>query len=148
MLIIFSLPLWAQQTAVITAAVPAAIANDEKLSFVGMTLSELIERFGTPKAALAARGNEQWQDDVIFQYNEGDFYIHRDRVWQVMLSSACGVSNRDRKAAVLLALGNTAQDRGDYILLPISGKDWPLMLRVNMNNSGQVSAIYIYRSDF
>jgi hypothetical protein len=140
LLIIFSLPLWAQQ-------IPAA-TNDEKLSFVGMTLSELIERFGAPKAALSARGNEQWQDDVIFQYNEGDFYIHRDRVWQVMLSSACGVSNRDRKAAVLLALGNTAQDRGDYILLPISGKDWPLMLRVNMNNSGQVSAIYIYRSDF
>jgi hypothetical protein len=138
LLIIFTLPLCAQQTAV----------NDEKLSFVGMTLADLIERFGTPKTVTAERGNEHWQDDVVFQYNEGDFYIHRDRVWQVMLPSACGVSNRDRKAVVLLVLGDTAQDRGDHILLPISGKDWPLMLRLNMNNSGQVSAIYIYRPDY
>jgi hypothetical protein len=113
-----------------------------------MTLPELIERFGTPKTAIAVRGNEQWQDDVVFQYTEGDFYIYRDRVWQVMLSSACGISNRDRKAAVLLVLGNTAEDKGDHILFSISGKSWPLMLRVNLSNSGLVTAIYIYRPDF
>jgi hypothetical protein len=136
LLIILAFPLWAQNT------------NDEKLSYVGLTLTQLSERFGVPKTVLAVRGKEEWQDDVVFQYTEGDFYIHRDRVWQVMLPSACGVSNRDRKAAVLLALGNTAQDRGDHILFPISGKDWPLMLRLNMNNSQQVTSIYIYRPDF
>jgi hypothetical protein len=136
LLIILAFPLWAQNT------------NDEKLSYVGMTLTQLSERFGVPKTVLAARGKEEWQDDVVFQYSEGDFYIHRDRVWQVMLPSAYGVSNRDRKAAVLLALGNMAQDRGGHILFPVSGKDWPLMLRLNMNNSQQVTSIYIYRPDF
>jgi hypothetical protein len=136
LIIIFTFPLFAQQS------------NEEKLSYVGMTLTELIERFGAPKTALAVRGNEQWQDDVVFQYNEGDFYIHRDRVWQVMLPSAFGFSNRDRKAAALLALGNSAQDRGDHILFPVSGKDWQLMLRVNIGNTGQVTAIYIYRPDY
>jgi lipopolysaccharide export system protein LptC len=138
LLIILTFPLWAQQTAV----------NDEKLSYVGMTLAQLFENFGVPKTVLAARGNEYWQDDVVFQYNEGDFFLHRDRVWQVMLTSACGIANRDRKAVVLLTLGNAAQDMGDHILLPVSGKDWPLMLRVNISSSGQVSAIYIYRPDY
>jgi hypothetical protein len=136
LLIILAFPLWAQSD------------SDEKLSYVGMTLADLFDSFGVPKTVLAARGNEYWQDDVVFQYNEGDFFIHRDRVWQVMLPAACGIANRDRKAAVLLTLGNSAQDRGDHVLFPISGKGWPLMLRVNISNSGQVSAIYIYRPDY
>jgi hypothetical protein len=98
-----------------------------------MTLAELIGSFGAPKTVLSVRGIEQWQDDVVFQYSEGDFYIHRDRVWQVMLPSVYGFSNRDRKAVVLLTLGNKAQDMGNHILFPVSGKDWPLMLRVNMS---------------
>jgi len=125
-----------------------AVNIDEKLSFVGMTLAELIERFGAPKTVIAARGNELWQDDVIFQYNDGDFYIYGDRVWQVKFTSALGISNKDSKAAVLRVLGNNADDMGDHALLQVSGMNWPLMLRVNFNNSGQVSAIYLYRPDF
>jgi hypothetical protein len=121
---------------------------EEKLSFIGMTLEELIGRFGVPKTVIAARGNELWQDDVIFQYNDGDFYVYRDRVWQVKFVSALGISNKDGKAAVLRVLGNNADDMGDYALLQISGMNWPLILRVNFNNSGQVSAIYLYRPDF
>jgi len=138
LLLFFTFPLWAQSQA------PA----DEQLALVGIRLTELIERFGTPSAVLTARGNEAWQDDVVFQYAQGDFYINRDRVWQVKLASACGVSNGDRKAVALLVLGEGTQDKGDHLLLPINGKDWPLMLRVNLNSTGQVSAIYIYRPDF
>jgi hypothetical protein len=134
----FSLPLFAQQ----------AINNDERLSYVGLTLPELIGRFGIPRTVVAARGLELWQDDVIFEYAEGDFYIYRDRVWQVRLASMYGISRNDRKAAVLLVLGDNAEDRGDYVLFPISGRNWPLMLRVNLNDSGLVSEIYIYRPDF
>jgi hypothetical protein len=137
LLLLFVFPLWAQEQ-----------AADERLSFIGMRLAELIERFGPPGMVLAARGYEIWQDDVVFQYAEGDFYIYRDRVWQVKLASVCGVSNGDRKAVVLLVLGNAAEDRGDYMIWPVAGKDWPLTLRVNFNNTGHVSAIYLYRPDF
>jgi len=123
-------------------------AAGEPLSFVGMTLADLVERFGTPAAVFAARGNEPWQDDVVFQYAGRDFYIYRDRVWQVKLISAFGVSNGDTRTAALAALGNTAQNRGDHALLPVSGANWPLMLRVNFNETGLVSAIYIYRPDY
>ena len=135
--LLINIPLWTQ-----------SIGSSEQFSFVGMTLAELIELFGAPRAVIAARGSEHWQDDVIFQYADTDFFIHRDRVWQVRLPAIQGIRTRDRKAAVLLTLGDTAEDMGDYILFPVSGRDWPLMLRVNLNNSGQVSAIYIYRPDF
>jgi len=55
---------------------------DALLSLVGLRLDELIARFGVPRAVHAVRGAEEWQDDVVFVYSQGDFYIHRDRVWQ------------------------------------------------------------------
>jgi len=121
---------------------------DEPFSFVGLRLAELIERFGVPKAVFASRGNELWQDDVVFQYDEGDFYIYRDRVWQVRLSSVNGVSVRDRKQVALLVMGDDVRDMGDHLLLPVSGNSWPMMFRVNISPEGLVSAIYIYRSDY
>jgi hypothetical protein len=113
-----------------------------------MRLAELIERFGPPETVSTARGGEVWQDDVVFHYSEGEFYIFRDRVWQVKLTAAFGVSLKDPKAVALLLLGNEVQDLGDHLLLPLPGGGWPLTLRVNFSNTGLVSAIFIYRPDF
>ena len=135
LLLLIAIPLWPQE------------------ELVGMKLADLIGRFGAPKAVLAARGNEPWQDDVVFQYAEGDFYVFKDRVWQVKLASAYGISIGDPKQAAVLVMGNTAEDRGDYLLMPVSsnqssGASWPLMLRVNLDNAGKVNSIFIYRPDF
>ena len=124
------------------------LSLDEQYSFIGLTLAELIERFGPPRTVFAARGNEIWQDDVVFQYTSVDFYIFRDRVWQVRFASTHNIANGDSKTNVLWALGSRAQDWGAYILMPITDRDWPLTLRVNFNASAQVSAIFLYRSDF
>jgi hypothetical protein len=139
LLLFFTLPLWPQEQ---------VGAATDPFSFVGIKVAELIERFGPPIAVFAARGNEIWQDDVVFQYTGGDFYIFKDRVWQVKLASAFGINSGDPKQAALLVLGAKAQDRGDYLLMTVSGKDRPLMFRVNINNAGRVAAIFIYRPDF
>jgi len=141
-LIIFSFPLNAQNQPVY-----AGLSNDERLSFVGMMMADLLEKYGPPRSVVADRGSEVWQDDVVFQYNGADFYIYRDRIWQVRLSSTHGVSDGDRKAVVLLTLSG-AEDKGDHALFAITGRDWPLMMRINFNSAGQVAAIYIYRSDY
>jgi len=120
---------------------------DEQFSLVGLKLSDLIANFGPPGTVYAARGVELWQDDVVFQYTGKDFFIYKDRVWQVKFSSVFGISLNDPKQAAILKLGATAVDNGDHALLPISGGDWPLMIRVNFSN-GLVSAIYVYRSDY
>ena len=124
------------------------LSVNEQHSFIGMTISELVERFGPPRTVASARGIELWQDDVVFQYTGVDFYIYRDRVWQVKFLTTYGISNGETKAAVLLTLGNNVQDMGNHLLLPIAGNNWPLMLRVNFNNTGQVNAIYLFRPDF
>jgi lipopolysaccharide export system protein LptC len=139
LLLIMSFIAWPQEQLVNT---------DERLSFVGMRLAELIEYLGPPEMVYTARGIEVWQDDVVFHYTEGDFYIFKDRVWQVKLTAAFGLSLKDSKAAALLLLGKEVLDMGDYLLLPLPSGDWPLMLRVNFNNAGLISAIYIYRPDF
>jgi hypothetical protein len=134
-LLIVGPPLWSQSL------------NDDIISNIGLKLEDLLTRFGTPKAVQAARGDEDWQDDVVFVYNEWDFYIYRDRVWQIGIKSGYGVKIGDAKAAVLLALSDKARDEGDYLLYPIAGGAWPLSLRINFT-AGKISGMFVYRTDF
>ena len=121
--------------------------QDEPLSYIGMRLDELFRRLGPPQSVYAVRGEEQWQDDVVFKYSEGDFYIYRDRIWQVGLRSAYGMKVGDTRAVALLALGNNVYDQSDYILYSFPGGAWPLSLRVNFRE-GLISAIFVYRPDY
>ena len=79
---------------------PAQGSADE-LSLVGITLNELILRFGVPRSVSAARGLEEWQDDVVFEYGDRDYYVYKDRVWQVALKAAMGLKAGDSREAVL-----------------------------------------------
>ena len=133
-------PLWSQAR--------ERAGADDPILFVGMKLEEMINRFGPPQAVYAARGSEEWQDDVVFVYSEGDFYVYKDRVWQIGLKAAYGIELGDARPVVFLVLGDEAKDEGYHVLLSIPGSGWPLMLRVNINGSGAVSAIFIYRPDF
>ena len=121
--------------------------NDEPFSFVGLRLDDLIMRFGIPQTVYAARGGENWQDDVVFVYNEGDFFIYRDRVWQIGVKSAIGMRIGDAKAVAFLVLGEDLQDQGDYLLYSFSGRGWPLSLRINLSGD-RISAIYVFRPDY
>jgi hypothetical protein len=49
---------------------------------------------------------------------------------------------------VLLALGKEVEEHGHYLLLPLRGGSWPMSLRVNLGDSGLVTAIFLYRNDF
>ena len=112
-----------------------------------MRLDGLFARLGPPQSVSAARGDERWQDDVVFLYNEGDFYIYQDRVWQIGLKSAYGMRIGDSRAVALLVLGANARDEGDYMLYSFPGNAWPISLRVNFSE-GRISAIFLYRPDY
>jgi hypothetical protein len=137
-LFVCAAPLWPQEGG--AAADPAAL--------IGLRLEALLSRFGAPRAVYAARGTEEWQDDVVFVYGEGDFYVFRDRVWQIGLKSYRGIKIGDSKPAAMLILGGEARDEGGSIVLPLPSKDWPLALRIGLNSAGFVSALHVYRSDF
>jgi hypothetical protein len=125
-----------------------AALNAEPASLIGLSLENLLSRFGIPRTVYAARGNEEWQDDVVFVYEAADFYVFKDRVWQVGLKTAYGVRLGDPRPAVLLTLGEGVRDFEDYVLLELPSGPWPLAFRVNLDGSGFVSALFVYRSDF
>jgi hypothetical protein len=126
---------------------PRAEATIDAVSLIGMDISELVENFGAPDAVYASRGIEPWQDDVVFEYSGVDFYIYKDKVWQLSLDAGYGISKGDPRAAVLLVLGEAAQDNEKYILGRLRDTSWPVEWRFNIEN-GRVSAIYLYRMDY
>lgn len=126
---------------------PRAEAALDAVSLIGMDVAELIESFGPPDAVYPSRGIEPWQDDVVFEYSGVDFYLYKDKVWQLSLDSGRGISRGDPRAAVLLVLGEAAQDNEKYILGRLRDTSWPLEWRFNIED-GRVSAIYLYRMDY
>jgi len=144
LLILFlSFPMWAQERPLNTG-----LSNEEQYAFIGMMIDEVIEKYGPPRSVAAARGVDLWQDDVVFRYTGIDFYIYIDRVWQVKFSTTHNVSINDKKAEVLLTLGETAEDKEDHVLFSIEGLNWPLMLRINFNENENAVSIFLYRSDY
>jgi hypothetical protein len=118
-------------------------------SLIGLTLEGLVSQFGIPESVYALRGLEAWQDDVVFVYKDGDFYIYKNRVWQISVKAAYGIKIGDPVTQVSLTLGEEAiRYFDDYCLFTLPGRAWPLTLRVNFDRLQSVSAIYIYRSDF
>jgi hypothetical protein len=143
-LFFMALSLWAQGNEQ-AGSLPSA--NGEPFSLVGMTLDELVGRFGAPRSVHAARGIEEWQDDVVFVYEHGDYYVYRDRVWQLALKSVMGVKAGDSRAAVSLVLGSKAVSRLDSIFYPLDGRSWPMTLRCDFDKDGRLLLIFIYRTD-
>jgi hypothetical protein len=125
----------------------AQTGNVEPASLIGLNLENLIGRYGVPQLVYAARGLEEWQDDVVFSYPWAELYIYRDHVWQAAVQSVFGVRVGDPKAVALLVLGEAASDYGTYLQCPLEGQGWPMSLRCNLDNAGKITAIFISRSD-
>jgi hypothetical protein len=125
-----------------------AVSEADPALWIGMNLPALLARFGVPRSVYAVRGTEEWQDDVVFVYDHGDFYIFKDRVWQVGLKSVYSVQAGDSRETALFILGEKTENRESYLLCSLPGGSWPLALRCNFDENGKVSMIFIYRSDF
>ncbi|MCL2832708.1 MAG: hypothetical protein FWD78_06025 [Treponema sp.] len=127
-------------------APPVTAAEDPAL-YIGMTLTDLIGQLGIPRSVYSSRGLQEWQDDVVFVYDYGDFYIYGDRVWQLAVKSAYLIRIGDPMAAVFLSYGDVVPGNSDYAVFPLKGYSWPLSLRFNSDAAGRVQMIFIYRSD-
>jgi hypothetical protein len=123
-------------------------AQEDPAEIVGLTLMSVYARYGIPESVYAVRGAEEWQDDVVFVYQDWDLYVFRDRVWQVGLKSALGINLGDSAGMVFLMLGEGVQVFDGYLLYSLPPRSWPLQLRLDLDEAGKVTAIYVYRSDF
>ena len=124
----------------------------DEASYVGMTLEELIIRFGIPRSVHAARCLYEWQDDVVFVYNTADFYIYRNRVWQVGLTSYMGVNSGDHGQIIPLIMDaapgfSMLESPSNFIAYYMYERSWPMILRFDLTETGRVRGIFIFRSD-
>jgi hypothetical protein len=126
----------------------AQSGGEEPFGLIGLTLAETLSRFGPPKSVYPVRGREEWQDEVVFEYEDRDIYVYRDRIWQLGLKTAYGLTLGDPRRLVLLVLGEDARIFPGYVLAPLSQGSWPLSLRVNLDSQDRISGLFIYRSDF
>jgi hypothetical protein len=145
--LVMLLPLAAQESASPDTGLPPDGEN-----MVGLTLKEVFAYFGQPDTVHAVRGAEEWQDDVVFVYagRKLDVYIYKDRVWQVRAETALGLKKGDRKATLLALSDNldgTIEDKDNYVLYRYPKTVWPKYARFNLDSSGRISTIYIYRPD-
>ena len=145
MFILIIVPLWPQAELNLSPV-------DDPASYIGLTLREVILRFGVPRAVYPVRGLEEWQDDVVFIYDEGDFYIYKDRLWQAGLKQAWGIKIGDSRAVVSLIMNSRSpssieETAGDSVFYLLNDGAWPLMFRFEFDSSGLVRAIFIYRTD-
>jgi hypothetical protein len=146
---IISLRIFACAALLFCGLLPVSAQNADSgpENLVGLNLAELFSRFGVPKEVYSVRGAQEWQDDVVFVYPEGDFYLYRDRVWQVGVKNFRGIRMGDPRPAAILSLGEGAREFSDSVVWSLRQSPWPLDVRLNFNSAGAVSAIFLYRPD-
>ncbi len=115
---------------------------------IGSTLQSIITQFGSPLAVYAVRGQEPWQDDVVFSYDGIDLYWYQNRVWQIGIPRGFGVKKGDAKETVLALLGEPLIQQDTYLVYRLPSRGWPLRLRVLLSESYTVQSLYVYRPDF
>lgn len=146
--VLCQLPLAAQQDEANQEQPVTANNDNDPVLLIGISIKDIIARFGPPDAVYPIRGAAEWQDDVVFEYKSADFYLFKDHVWQIGLKQANGIRLGDAKMAISLVHGNVIEDKGTYITAPVLNRAWPIQYRYNVDAKGKISAIFLYRVDF
>jgi hypothetical protein len=142
--------------AAILALLPVSFspaAEREPVSWIGLELKNAYDSFGPPQEVFTFRGQEEWQDNVVFFYPDFVYlFWYRDRVWQVRCDaryrgSLFGLTLGMEREAVKRALGRPVKEQGESIYFDIDTLKYPI--RVRLVFSGQTLCdVYMYRSDF
>jgi hypothetical protein len=124
-------------------------------ALVGLTLPEAFERFGPPQRVFAARGEESWQDDVVFFYS-GHLYLfwYQERVWQARVDehhaggflAAWRLSMGAGREEVLGLLGPPMRELADSLVYHLEDRGYPVRLRLYFRE-GLLADAYCYRGD-
>ena len=125
------------------------------VSRLGWTPDEAIDALGPPVNMFPYRGTSETEDNVVFFYPDHSYlFWFRDRVWQARVDSRWegdidGVSMGMTLDEVLGVWGRDPINRNDPAptwTLPDRG--YPVRIRLYFNQSGKLSDIYVFRSDW
>jgi hypothetical protein len=137
---------WAQEPARQELDLPA---------LVGLTLPEALARFGAPEQVFAARGEESWQDDVVFYYPDHLYlFWYQSRVWQVRVDelhaggflASRALAMGARREEVLGLLGPPMRELDESLVYHLEDRGYPVRLRLYFRD-GRLADAYCYRGD-
>jgi hypothetical protein len=129
-----------------------ADAQPELSSWLGLRVQEVFERLGPPAELFALRGQEAWQDDVVFYYPGGfSLFWYEGRVWQVRLDIRyTGELFRLRMGAsrqqVRSTLGSPWREEEAALVYLLEDRGYPVRLRFYFEENLLVD-VYCYRGD-
>ena len=132
---------------------PPVLAADEITTLLGLDLETALRRFGTPAEVFTVRGEEEWQDDVVFYYpNHLYLFWFQNRVWQVRVDQnyekpIFELQMGDTREGVLAVLGKPLAEVDGSLIYHREDFDYPLRLRFFFEQDQLVDA-YVYRGDF
>ncbi len=121
-------------------------------ALVGLTPAEALERLGAPAEVSAVRGEEAWQDDVVFFYPQHLYlFWYQNRVWQVRLDALyqggfLGLAMGASRSAVRQALGAPMKELEDSVVYQLEERGYPVRLRLYFEEERLVD-LYCYRGD-
>lgn len=146
-------PTTAQPTSASAAQTAPAYLPDDAASFLGLGLSSALERCGTPASVGVVRGEEAWQDDVVFSYSAGySLFWVGDKLWQIRFGkgyagSVYGLFLGDKAEKVYSILGTPYYQGEGTLVYRLPYRSYPVRLRLVVTE-GAVSDFYLYRADF
>ncbi len=130
------------------------VLPEDPTGLLGYTVSRLVAELGAPAKVYAVRGEEAWQDDVVFDYAAGfSFFLYEDHVWQILVSPSYGFpvfgflpgSAAERIVSMLGSPSSASETMVEWIL---PAEAWPVRLRGRLGDNGDISELYLYRADF
>jgi hypothetical protein len=133
-------------------AAPAYLPDDSA-PFLGLGLASAMERCGTPASVGVLRGEEAWQDDVVFSYAAGySLFWVGDKLWQIRFGkgyagSVYGLFIGDSPEKVYSILGAPYYQGEGALVYRLPYRSYPVRLRLVVTE-GAVSDFYLYRADF
>jgi hypothetical protein len=145
--------LAASPTTASAAQTAPAYLPDDAAFFLGLGLSSALERCGTPTSVGVVRGEETWQDDVVFSYSAGySLFWVGDKLWQIRFGkgyagSVYGLFIGDKPEKVYSILGTPYYQGEGALVYRLPYRSYPVRLRLVVTD-GAVSDFYLYRADF
>lgn len=127
--------------------------EDNPSKYLGFFIKQTLEKFGIPDSVYTVRGNEAWQDDVVFRYSPGyDFFWFKDRIWQIRFTSkykslVLGIKIGDTQEKAISLLGLPYVQTETYMIFRLPDQGYPIHLRIILVQ-GIIQDIYVYRADF
>lgn len=125
-----------------------------ELSYVlGLDVDQVFEQYGAPQSMYSLRGEQPWQDDVVFFYPDFRyFYWFENRVWQLRLDnryegSIEGARMGMNRSEIAQLFGSPHYEDQENWYYELVDRGYPIRSRWHFDDDILVD-LYIYRSDF